>query len=407
MAAREIDGIICLSTDPWGDMKRPGQLMLRLAERVPIVYVEAQVSLTSLVKNWRHALSASSRDRLRRALSRRAEEVSPGIHVVTALVVVPAHRLSPLLSAARLQAVGDRQQAQASALAYRAAERLCVKSPALWVTYPLPLNEPPSGKRPAVVYDCMDRWTDFPDVQSDPKSLLLVEKAEQALLDRADVVLCSAAGLYASKRATAAGPVTLVRNGADVEHFAPTGRPTPGDLARLPRPIVGYVGAVAEWVDFKLIREAALSRPAWSFVLVGPSFKGKPMGDSRELDLISELPNVYLMGPRPYNEVPAYLEAFDVATIPFKLNGLTEDTNPIKVYEYLAAGVPVVSTDLPEVATLPHVRRVKDAPSFVAACEAASSERSDPGLIAERIEVADANSWEARAQVAWKALLEG
>lgn len=399
------DGIICFSTDPWGEMKRPGQLMLCLRERVPVVYVEPTLSVTSLLKNWRSLFSPQTRSRLRRALVGRPEEVVPGVHVISALISVPPQRLSFVKSASALGAFGDMQQRRAARRARRAAEHVGIVSPVVWVTYPgARIGGASKGACQALVYDCMDRWTDFPDSAGNARLRELVEAYEGQLLQEADVVLCSAKGLYESKAQVARGRVHLVRNGADIEHFAPAYGAVPEDIAHLPRPMIGYVGAVAEWVDFELIGAAARMRPEWSFVLVGPAFKGGSMGDSRAAEPLCGLPNVHLLGSRPYVDVPAYVEAFDVATIPFQLNGLTDDTNPIKVYEYLAAGVPVVSTALPEVVGLPEVRVATGAAEFVDECEAARRSRHDASLIAVRIGVAAENSWEARAGVAWDAV---
>lgn len=402
----EIDGIICFSTDPWGEMKRPGQLMRCLSDRVPVVYVDPALSCTSIVKNWRSVLARALRDRVKRAFTRGSRTVAPGIHVVTPLISTPPQRIAFALPEPALQAFSARQHARAARKAYRAAARLGMSSPVVWVSYPMGLTEVPGGRMSAVVYDCMDRWTDFPDSMADASLRSLVVDLEGGLLDRADVVLCSAAGLFDAKRAVAKGRALLVRNGADVEHFAPKGRTVPDDIAGLPRPVVGYVGAVAEWVDFELLREVAIARPDWSIVLVGPVFQGQSMGDARGLQEIVGLENVHLLGPRPYADVPAYVEAFDVATIPFRCNGLTEDTNPIKVYEYLAVGVPVVSTPMPEVAALEGVHLAADAPAFVEAVERARDERWDGDMIAARMEVARQNSWESRADAAWGAIID-
>jgi glycosyltransferase involved in cell wall biosynthesis len=157
-------------------------------------------------------------------------------------------------------------------------------------------------------------------------------------------------------------------------------------------------------VDVSLVRDIARLRPDWSFVLVGPQYSGAISGSDAGIDSLAETPNVHLLGPRPYPDVPAYLEAFDVATIPFKISGLTEDTNPIKLYEYLAAGVPVVSTPLPEVLAVPGVRVAQSPEDFVTQIGAALQERDDPQLRAARMAVAAENSWQKRAGYAWETL---
>jgi glycosyltransferase involved in cell wall biosynthesis len=379
--------------------------MLCLAEKVPIVYVEPTLSATSVLKNWRAAFSAQTRERLRRCLSGRAEELAEGIHVTSLMVSVPPHRISAVSSARTLEELSRGQHRRLLDKARRIARQVGMRSPVLWASYPTTLEDVAPGDFGAVVYDCMDRWTDFPDVVSDEKLRALVEGFESRLLETADVVFCSAKGLYDAKAPVARGDISLVRNGADTAHFAPAGHAVPADLAALPGPVVGYVGAIAAWVDFELIGAVARQRPDWSIALIGPVFQGGSMGDARELDAIAGLPNVHLMGPRPYADLPGYLEGFDVATIPFKLNGLTDDTNPIKVYEYLAAGVPVVSTALPEVLELPEVGTATTAEEFVAECERAILKRRDESLIALRMATAEENSWRARADAVWRAVL--
>lgn len=400
MAEKRADGIICYGGDPWGEPKRPGHLMARLAERTPVVYVEPSVSVPSLLKNWRTAFAQDSRARIRRAMSRRAEEVAPGFHLLSSLVLLPPQRLSRLLPARTVRALVSTQQRRVTRRANRAAARLGL-APVVWATYPLPLSESENPDGSLLVYDCMDRWSAFPDAARDPEWLERVLDAERSLISRADVIFCSAQGLYDSMCREAPGRALLLRNGVNAEHFKAADLACPADIANLPRPIVGYVGAVAEWLDFALLREAARLRPDWSFVLVGPQFRGRTMGDPKLLATISDIPNVHLLGARPYAEIPAYLSAFDVATIPFKIEQLTNDTNPIKVYEYLAAGLPVVSTPLPEVAGLAQVRRAASAEEFVASCDSAIAERHEPALVGLRRAIAEENSWDRRAETAW------
>jgi glycosyltransferase involved in cell wall biosynthesis len=401
MLPAAIDGIVCLSPDMWGEVKRPQQLMTRLAARAPVIYVEPAASFASLARHPFRELTAG-KDRWLRAVGGHAEELAPGVHVVTPLAAVPAHHRGAI-SVGGLQAAEERFARSSLEIRVRdAIASLGLQAPALWVSEPTALDGLDVFAH-TLVYDCVDRWTDFPGPVTDSAWRDRVVRDEAWLLSAADVVFCSADGLYASKAGVARGKVSVLRNAADVAHFAPADRPTPADVASLPGPVVGYIGAIAEWVDLALVRDAARLRPAWSFALVGPAFSGAISGDSRELALIQGVPNVHLMGPRAYEDVPAYLEAFDAAIIPFKLNGLTEDTNPIKLYEYLAAGKPVISTPLPEASTVDGVRIAETAEAFVAQIQAALSE-SDPGASARRCATAARNSWEVRADDAWAVL---
>src|SRR6185369_151204 len=134
-----------------------------------------------------------------------------------------------------------------------------------------------------------------------------------------------------------------IRNGCEVEHFAsvPPGR----ELQRDGRPVIGYFGAISEWFDIALVVALARARPGWRFVLVGSTFGC----DTREA---RRLPNIEMKGEVPYAELPGWVHGFDVCIIPFVLNELTSCTNPVKVYEYLSAGKPVVATRLPELVAI-------------------------------------------------------
>ena len=401
MLPSAIDGIVCLSPDVWGEVKRPQQLMTRLAARRPVIYVEPAASFASLARHPVRELS-SGRARWLRAIGGHAEQLAPGVHVVTPLAAVPAHHRGAL-AVGGLQAAEERFARNSLEQRVRdAIAKLGLRAPALWVSEPTALDGLDAFAH-TLVYDCVDRWTDFPGPVTDGSWRERVVRDEERLLSAADVVFCSADGLYASKADVAQGKVSLLRNAADVAHFAPAERSKPRDIASLPGPVVGYIGAIAEWVDLALVRDAARLRPGWSFVLVGPAFSGAISGDSSELALLDGVGNVHLMGPRPYEDVPAYLEAFDAAIIPFKLNGLTEDTNPIKLYEYLAAGKPVISTPLPEAMSVDGVLIADTAEALVAQVQAALSE-TDPDAVERRCATAARNSWEVRAQDAWAVL---
>jgi glycosyltransferase involved in cell wall biosynthesis len=158
------------------------------------------------------------------------------------------------------------------------------------------------------------------------------------------VVIVTHEGL-AGSRARPGRPAHLVPNGVELAHFAAAARPeTPiaPEVEALPRPVVGFVGTLQYWIDFDLVRFLALARPRWSFVLVGSR------GRLGRVERVEGLPNVRLLGARPYRDLPGFLRGFDVCLNPYVLDDVARHASPLKLYEYLAGGKPVVSVDMPE-----------------------------------------------------------
>jgi glycosyltransferase involved in cell wall biosynthesis len=166
--------------------------------------------------------------------------------------------------------------------------------------------------------------------------------------------------------------------------------PVPPELERLPRPVVGFFGLIADWVDLDLMGAVAKARPDWSIVLVG-----KVDTDTAPID---GLPNVHLFGWRDYRSLPSWCRGFDVATLPFRVNRLTLAANPLKLREYLAAGLPVVATAIPEAARLqPAVSVGSSAGDFVRAIEGLLA-RGEVGPSVERSRAMDGESWDAKVE---------
>jgi hypothetical protein len=184
--------------------------------------------------------------------------------------------------------------------------------------------------------------------------------------------------------------VHLLPNAAEPGAFS-CSAPEPDDLRGVPRPIAGYVGSIAPWLDMALLEKAARLLPRVSFVLVGPILLGA------EVSRLRAQPNVHLLGARPHSVVPSYVQAFDVCLIPFLLNEITLSVNPIKFWEYLSAGKHVVATPLPELEPFSSVADLTaDAALFVQAIEHRAS-NPDTGR-AERLQVASQNTWRHRVE---------
>ncbi len=209
------------------------------------------------------------------------------------------------------------------------------------------------------VYYCVDEYREFDDLDA-----TRIAAAEDELLARADVVVTSSGALHETKRRCRPDAV-LVPHGVDYDHFAAAWRspqPSPEGLAGIPSPIFGFFGLIRHWIDVRLLAEAAKLRPHYSFVLIGECHS--------DVSELRRLPNVHLLGRRKYASLPAYCAAFDGALLPFVQNAMTRNINPIKMYEYLAAGLPVVSTPLPEARRYAGPILLADtAEDFAAACD--------------------------------------
>jgi glycosyltransferase involved in cell wall biosynthesis len=187
----------------------------------------------------------------------------------------------------------------------------------------------------ASVYYCVDEFSEWPG--ADRGAML---EMERDLLGKVDLVVATADTLFEAK--SAAHPrVRLLKHGVDWERFRSGGGRVPESLSGLSRPIVGFTGLVDERLDVPLLDDLAASRPEVSFVFVGPRQLTEGALDRR--------PNVRFLPPVRYEDVPAVLGTLDAAILPYLENALTERINPLKLREFLASGIPIVATPLPEV----------------------------------------------------------
>jgi uncharacterized SAM-binding protein YcdF (DUF218 family)/glycosyltransferase involved in cell wall biosynthesis len=262
--------------------------------------------------------------------------------------------------------------------------------PIVWTFLPTPLiREAIAGLEPLVsVYYCID---DF--VSSSPAARH-VEASERQLFRDVDLVFVTAEKLRA-RAAQFNTRVYLFPFGVSLQKFEAERRSNaavPADLAAIRRPVVGYVGGVHRWIDFPLIAEAARRMPEVSFVLVGPA--------QADTSALHGLSNVHLLGTRDHNDVPKYIKGFDVGIVPYLLTDYTANVYPTKLNEYLAMGIPVVTTDLPEIRRFnqTHGETVAIAGDVEAFVEAIGAALGDASMAARqrRTEVAAENSWQTR-----------
>lgn len=236
----------------------------------------------------------------------------------------------------------------------------------------------------AILYDCMDHHDGFSNMGS------MVADLERRLFQTADTVIVSAKRLYEMAAEAGSRSIVMVPNAAAYAHFAsPPANSFKDDQGRS---VIGYFGAIADWFDVDLVRKVAMALPDCLILLVG--------ADSADVKgRLADLSNVVLVGEVPFEKVPFYLYGFDVCTIPFILNDLTRATNPVKVYEYLAAGRPVVATALPELQQSEFeglVQVALDHEEFIRAVRRALEEPGSRSIIERRRGFASRNTWPER-----------
>jgi UDP-galactopyranose mutase len=238
-----------------------------------------------------------------------------------------------------------------------------ISKPLLWFYSPQMFTFARHIDAAALVYDCMDELANFRFAPAGLKEL------EADLIARADLVLTGGSSLYQA-REHLHDNVHLFPSGVELDHFNTVRQglaPAP-DMAALPGKKLGFYGVIDERIDLPLLEHLARARPDWSIIMVGPLAK---IGHHD----LPQVPNLHFVGPRPYAELPNCLAAWDVALMPFAINEATRFISPTKTPEYLAAGLPVVSTPIVDVIAtygdLDAVRIAGTADEFVRACEAA------------------------------------
>jgi glycosyltransferase involved in cell wall biosynthesis len=325
--------IICFCNDWDGDPLSKKHIMSRFAKRNRVLWVNSVG-----VRNPTATLYDLKRIVQKvRAFSTGYRQVTDSINVFTPLVI-PFHG-NPV---ARWV---NRKALRWSLL--RTCRRLGFRNPITWVFIPASAEVAGTLNERMLVYHCVDEYSEF--TGTDKTALLNLERH---LIEKSDCVIVCSDRLLQNKRKYN-DKTFLVTHGVDVEHFRKACDPDtaiPAEMKHIRKPIVGFFGLIADWVDLGLVRFLAESRPDWSFVLLG-----KVTTDAKIVEHVS---NVHLLGSRPYQQLPGYAKAFDVAILPFAINELTLNSNPLKLREYLAAGLPVVSTAIPEAARLEGALRV-------------------------------------------------
>lgn len=371
-ASVEWDSIICFANDWCADPLSKKHLMLQFAQKRRILWINS-------VNNRRPRLASKDMRRTWQKIAgfrRGLAQVHERIWVLSPLYV-PFHSNSALRTLNRkLLGMQIRQ----------AVTRLGMKSPITYTFAPTSADVAGTLGEKAIVYHCVDEFSAFSDAGAE------VAARESELIAKSDIVLCSAAGLF-DKKKKQNSRTHLIPHGVDYEFFRTAinpSTPVASELRSIVKPILGFTGLLADWVDLPVLADLARRRPEWSIVLIGRS--------DTDLRVIEGLKNVHLLGHRPYQRLPEYLRGFDVALLPFINNELTVNANPLKLREYMAAGLPVVASPLPEVVRYAGVVSLATTAEEYEKAISELLDRGDVGPSRVRSGAVASESWEAKAE---------
>jgi len=362
--------ILCFSHDWTGDPLSKTHLMRLLARENRILWVNSigyrtpGVNKADIGRAWKKL----------RAARQSLKEVERNIFTLNP-IAIPAYGLRLARTINRLWL---------SRQVRKAMRTLGFRAPINWIFNPAASVIAGTLGESVLLYHCVDEYSAFSGVNGGA-----IADLEDKLMRKADAVIVSAERLLHSK--SRVNPRTvLVRHGVDFSHFRKALDPetlVPAEVANLPRPVIGFFGLIADWVDVELMAEVAKRFPTGSLVVLGKA--------TTDISVLKQLPNAHVLGRKAYQDLPGYCKGFDVALNPFRINELTLNANPLKVREYLAAGLPVVSTDIPEVAVLGLCRIGRDREQFIREVELALAR---PGPQREISEAIQPESWEARLE---------
>ena len=245
-------------------------------------------------------------------------------------------------------------------------------------------------------YDCLDEYALYGEVEEEDPSTLA---SERKLAQQVDVVFTTARMLH--RKLQQYNPNTFYSpNAVDFELFHQAtldATPVAHELDRIPKPIVGFTGNLNFWFDFGLLLKVVTRRPDWSFVFVGEVADGYP-SVRQGIAPIKRLANAHFLGWQQMPDLPSFLKGFDVAILPYNQDRAAQTVNPNKMYQYMAAGVPIVATPTPEIAQFSEVIELASEPDgFIQAIDRCLYHENQT-KIARQIAIAQEETWDKRAQ---------
>ena len=316
--------IVCLSTSPWYPIPTRKQQVMSRMENAEILYFDPPVTLLAPLKD-------------KEARKKLFAYRNPGEKIKDNLTVYALPPVLPFFN--RFRWINKINQFRIARFVRKKMRQAHMEQPVLWTYSPTSCDCLAKIPHRAIVYDCVDRHSAYGGLMN-PK---LVDQMEQDLAQKADQIFATAQGLC--ERLRQFNPkVQFIPNGANYERFSQAAehQDKPVDFPNMDGPVFGFVGALQDCIAYQFVEKAAKAKPEWNFVFIGGEKPGV------DLSALKSCKNVYFLGLKANESLPAYMAQFDVCLNLFVANDLSKDVSPLKFFEYLATGKPIVSTPQPE-----------------------------------------------------------
>ncbi len=365
--------IVCLATSPWYPIPTRKQQVMSRIPGAEILYFDPSVTYLAPLKD------KQARPKLK-SYRQPGDEIKPGLTVYALPPALPFFN--------KFRWINKLNQRRVARYIRKRMKQHGMEQPLLWVYSPVTVDCVDHIPHSALVYDCVDRHSAYGGFMNPA----LVDAMELELTAKCDQVFATAKRL--AERLEEANPHTeFIPNGANFERFvqASEALPCPEDMKDIPKPIFGFVGALQECIEYDYLEHAAQQHPEWSFVFIGRELPGV------DLSKLHAMQNCHFLGLKPNEQLPVYISQFNACLNLFAANDLSKDVSPLKFYEYLATGKPIVSTPQPDqvLQYAPLIHIAATAEEFVVCCEAALTDK-EPERTEARIAEGKKSSWDSR-----------
>lgn len=375
----------------WGDWPRPEPngtqcaLLVQLSQENKILVVESPITILSPFlhrkKFWRWIKKPLQPDK-----------ILPNLSVFAPLLFLPYHPRLPIPT--WIKKLINKLN---NPLIYVQVKKFAPAKPILWLSmlHPVELINRFQHKLTCVL--CYDEVSASPIFTKNQQ--ILIKESEAKLLKKADIVFTTSKRLYNNK--IKINPRTyFIPNAIETEFIDRVISKSSNPFKNIDKPHIGYIGKINVRIDLELIYNIARNEPCWQWVFIGPV---EFSANKNLINILMKLKNAHFLGEKRYSEIADYLNHLDVLTIPFVINEFTKNMNPLKLYQYLASGKPIVSTNLPEVAEFnriyPNLIYISSSDSEFTRMIDEAVKENDPKLKKQRIDIARDNTWDKRAQL--------